>query len=51
MGILEGKVALRQTNVSPDQGSRDYRTYYNEGTRDLMAEWYAREIATFGYEF
>ena len=48
---LAGKVMLRQTNVSPDQGDRDYRSYYNNGTRDLMAGWYAREIAAFGYDF
>jgi len=28
-----------------------YSTYYSARTRDLVARWYAREIAAFGYEF
>lgn len=48
---LKDMVALPLTNASPDHGRRDYRQYYDEGTRDLMASWYAREIAAFGYTF
>lgn len=48
---LENKVDLLSSNRSPDHGARDYRDYYTERTRDLMADWYAREIAAFGYEF
>ena len=48
---LEGKVALSPSNRSPDHGNREYRTYYDDRTRALMGEWYAREIAAFGYEF
>lgn len=28
-----------------------YSTYYGDATRDLVARWYAREIAALGYEF
>ena len=48
---LEGKIDLGSSNRSPDHGARDYRDYYTARTRDLMSEWYAREIAAFGYEF
>ena len=29
----------------------DYRTMYTAETRDLVANWYRREIETFGYDF
>lgn len=29
----------------------DYRRYYSEWTRDLVARWYRREIEQFGYKF
>lgn len=47
---LSGKLELKQTNVSKDKRT-DYRTYYNDASRQLVADWYAREIAAFGYEF
>lgn len=31
--------------------SRDYRSFYNEATRDAVARMYAAEIDLFGYEF
>ncbi len=48
---FEGEINLALTNVSQDHGARDYRVYYNDQTRDMMASWYAREISAFGYEF
>ena len=47
---LTGKVELPRENVSKGrQGS--YREYYTSETRDLVARWYAPEIAHFGYSF
>jgi len=37
------------TGTRPDH--HDYRTFYTPRTRSLVADWYAREIALFGYEF
>jgi len=48
---LKGKVELPLANISADHGQRDYHSYYTSRTRDLMGDWYAREIAAFGYEF
>ena len=48
---MKGKIQLPLANVSADRGGRDYRNYYSDRTRDLMSDWYAREIAAFGYEF
>jgi hypothetical protein len=31
--------------------ARSWRDYYTPKTRDIVAEWYAREIAAFGYTF
>ena len=28
-----------------------YREFYTTETRELIAEWYSREISAFGYEF
>lgn len=48
---LAGKVALPRTNVSTGPSDVDYRSYYTDASRQMIAEWYAREIALFGYEF
>ena len=47
---LAGRVTLPLTNVSKDRG-KDYRDYYDAESRALIADWYSREIAHFGYEF
>lgn len=47
---LSDQVSLPRENVSKGrQGS--YRDYYSDRSRDLIASWYAPEIAQFGYEF
>ena len=48
---LTGKVALPKFNVSTGPDDSDYRDYFTDETRALMAEWYTREIALFDYTF
>jgi hypothetical protein len=37
-------------NVSRER-SKDYRAYYTDQSRALVAAWYAPEIEEFGYQF
>lgn len=39
---------LRVVNAS-DRG--DYRSYYNDRTAEWLADWYADDVRSFGYEF
>ena len=48
---LKGKISLPKTNLSKDHGARDYRSYFDEATRERVAQWYRREIEEFSYEF
>jgi hypothetical protein len=43
-------IALPRTNVSTAR-ERDYRAYYSPRTKAVVADWYAPEIAMFGYRF
>ena len=47
---LKGKVSLPTTNVSKKK-EQDYQKYFSDENRDLMAEWYQREIELFDYKF
>lgn len=47
---LHGKVVLPRENVSKGRKGV-YRDYYTPASRDLVAKWYAPEIAYFGYTF
>ncbi len=47
---LSGRVTLPVTNVSKAK-AQDYRSYYSDESREMIAGWYAREIAHFGYAF
>jgi hypothetical protein len=40
---------LPAVNVSPDR--RDYRTFYDDATAEIVAKVYADDIAAFGYTF
>ncbi|MEZ5774664.1 MAG: sulfotransferase family 2 domain-containing protein [Hyphomicrobiaceae bacterium] len=47
---LVGRVELPRTNVSKGK-TEDYRSYYDAESREMIARWYAPEIAHFGYAF
>lgn len=49
---VETKLEIPRSNVTPGR-DRDlaYQSYYTPRTRGLVADWYAREIDLFGYEF
>jgi hypothetical protein len=49
LGIPEPLEMPRARAYAPDRPH--YATYYGARTRDLVARWYAREIAAFGYAF
>ena len=50
-------VGLSTAEALPDAktrfrpGSVPYRDHYDEGTRNIVADWYAQEIKLLGYEF
>jgi len=45
-------IAVPKVNVTPNKDERsDYRSYYSPELRELVAEWYAPEIALLGYGF
>jgi hypothetical protein len=47
---IDAQVELPRAKSS-FRGGRHWRDYYTPKTRDIVADWYAREIAAFGYEF
>jgi Sulfotransferase family len=47
---IDAEVKLHRMK-STFRDSRPWRDYYTPKTRDIVAEWYAREIAAFGYSF
>ena len=47
---LSGQVSLPRENVSRSRRG-SYRDVYTDTSRALVADWYAPEIAHFGYEF
>ena len=53
IGILgvEECVTLGDFRSNWRKEKRDYREYYNNRTRNLIAKWYRREIEAFGYSF
>jgi hypothetical protein len=47
--VFGREVPLPVSNVSSDR--RDYRTFYNDETAEIVAKVYADDIAAFGYTF
>ncbi len=48
---IEEKIMLPKANVSKKKDGATYRQFFTDETRDMMADWYAPEIAKFGYKF
>lgn len=46
---LTGQVTLPRANSTSRQAT--YQEYYTPETRDIVSEWYKREIEYFGYQF
>lgn len=47
---IDAKVDLPKAKVGY-RNDRSWREYYTPRTRDIVGQWYAREIAAFGYSF
>jgi Sulfotransferase family len=47
---LADKISLPKVNRSQVKAA-DYRTYYNDESREMIARWYRPEIIHFSYEF
>ncbi|MGH6866469.1 MAG: sulfotransferase family 2 domain-containing protein [Methyloceanibacter sp.] len=49
---IDRSVTVRPVNVTPSKdAAHDYRSYYTDKLRELVAEWYAPEIKLLGYGF
>jgi hypothetical protein len=51
LSIPNLKTMLPQINVSTNREFRDYRKYYNNETKNLIAEYFRDDIERFGYKF
>ena len=50
LGIpYDGNMPREKTGVAQEKS--DYREYYDDETRDKIAEWFSREIRLMGYQF
>jgi hypothetical protein len=49
--LISPELVLPRVNVGPVRKGRDYHDFYDERTRDHVAEVYAIEIARFGYRY
>ena len=48
---IDKKVILPFANVGKKTTSKSYRDYYDDKSRQLIADWYRREIEYFDYQF
>jgi len=48
---LEGPVELPRAKSGFRSGGRNWRDYYTERTKEIVGNWYHREIEAFGYSF
>ncbi len=48
---IDKEVILPYANVGKKSASKSYRDYYDDKSRQLIADWYGREIEYFDYEF
>jgi len=49
---VKQRIDVPKVNVTPNKDrARDYRSYYSDELRDLVARWYAPEIKLLRYEF
>lgn len=51
LGIDGEKWTLPHLRAHKRFDGDDYRSYYDDATRDLIGRWYRKEIAHFGYSF
>lgn len=51
LGVDPERVPLGQARATSRPRGNDSRALYTEASRDLIAAWYQREIAHFGYRF
>jgi hypothetical protein len=52
MAGVDRRLEVPRTNVTATRdGTLGYRSYYSDRTRELVADWYAPEIALLGYGF
>lgn len=48
---IDASPTLPRLKSTTREGEADYRTFYTDRTRAIVADWYKREIAAFGYTF
>lgn len=59
VGLCRGPVIKHELNITRDEVPRlnpsarqsDYKTYYSDETRRIIADVYDRDIESFGYDF
>ena len=47
---IDRRLTIPRVNVTPDR-ERDFRLYYTDRARQIVEDWYKRELLRFGYTF